>query len=151
MSNTVFVFVSISSTSETNTQKSTSFLTSNSVDAFYSQWFSSSISNDEEINDYSIKRRNLNETKNDISKSSLDGYMFNFKISLDVDHDISKHRLKYRNEPSSKITDMQYENSMIYNQFNNRSKLIDKVPLVLNKILVSYNIDLDKVITNNGN
>ena len=37
MFNTAYVFVSISLTSETNTQKSTSFLTSNSVDAFYSQ------------------------------------------------------------------------------------------------------------------
>ena len=40
---------------------------------------------------------------------------------------------------------------MIDKQYNKRSKLIDKIPLISNKILTSNIIDLEKATTNNRN
>ena len=67
---------------------------------------------------------------------------FNLKKSLDV---------YIRDEPSSQITDPQLDNNMICNRFSNIPNLIDKVPFVSNKTLVSCITYLDKVNPNNGN
>ena len=120
-------------------------------DIVFPQRLSTSISNIAERHANDAKSRKLNEIKHDTFKSNLNGYSFNLKESLDVDHDIRKHRLNIRDEPSSQTKSPQLDNTIIYNRFNNISNLIDKVPLVSNTTLVLCITYLDKADLNNRN
>ena len=101
---TTYSFENIFSTLEMKTQQSKSFLNSNATDALYSQGFRKSISNDDELNDHTVKRRKEKKNKNNMSKSILKGCMSNLLSLLGVDNDINT--LTIRDNQYSKITDM---------------------------------------------
>ena len=101
---TTYSFENIFSTLEMKTQQSKSFLNSNATDALYSQGFRKSISNDDELNDHTVKRRKEKKNKNNMSKSILKGCMSNLPSLLGVDNDINT--LTIRDNQYSKITDM---------------------------------------------
>ena len=58
LADTTYSFENIFSTLEMKAQQSKLFLNSNATDALYSQGFRKSISNDDELNDHTVKRRN---------------------------------------------------------------------------------------------